>query len=565
MHRLLRRQIRKHFSNKEDIEKYKDFLDSVDNAYMSFDEDFKQLERTLEISSKESFKELSDFKYAMSKSSMVVITNAKGIIKYVNENFLEASGYQESEMLGKDIRSFNSSEHPLEFYDEMNHIILKGKVWRGEICDIRKDGSFYWTDTIIVPLINKANIPTKYITYKSNISLMKEAEKQMIEAKMQAEKALEIKSEFLSNMSHEIRTPMNAILGLTDFILRNDHDKETLENLKAIKHSGENLLVIINDILDFSKLEAGKVDIEEIDFNFQYQIKHIHKTLLYRAEEKGLFLKIDTSSIDFKYLKGDPFRINQILINLIGNAIKFTSKGGITLVVSVLKEEGNLVIVRFNVKDSGIGIPKDSINDIFKSFSQADSNITRTYGGTGLGLSISMELVRLMGGELAVKSEENVGSEFYFDLPLKKSDGKNIHEEKHTLVEHSLKGICALVCEDNLINQKVVAQLLKKWKCDFDLADNGQIGLELLKRKKYDIVLMDLQMPVKDGFEASKEIRQGNSVPHAKHIPIIALTADAFTSTKEKVMDTGINDFVSKPYNSKVLNNKIFDLVNPKS
>ena len=561
MHRLLRRQIRKYFNNEADIQNHKDFLDSVDAAYQSFDEDFKQLERTLEISSRESFKELSDFKFAMSKSSMVVITNAKGIIKYVNDNFLEASGFAESELLGKDIRKFNSEEHPKEFYDEMNHLIRKGKVWRGEICDVRKEGSLYWTDTTIVPLVNEANIPYKYITYKSDITLMKEAEKQMFEAKRQAEKALEIKSEFLSNMSHEIRTPMNAILGLTDFILRNDYDKETMDNLMAIKHSGENLLVIINDILDFSKLEAGKVTIEEVDFNFKYQIEHISKIMTTKALEKGIFLKTDISKVKYKYFKGDPFRINQILINLIGNAIKFTSKGGVILMVKEVRDEDNLVNLQFSVKDTGIGIPKKSLESIFESFKQADVNITRNYGGTGLGLAISMELVRLMGGRLWVESEENQGSEFLFEIPLKKSSGKNTEEEKHINVEQSLEGVKVLVCEDNLINQKVVSQLLKRWKCEYDLADNGQIGLEYLKRKIYDIVLMDLQMPVKDGFETSMEIRQGQSVPHAKHIPIIALTADAFASTKEKVLDTGINDFVSKPFNSRVLNNKIVELL----
>lgn len=561
MHRLLRRQLRKYFNDPADIEKHKDFIDSVNDAYNNFDEDFKQLERTLEISSKESFKELSDFKYAMSKSSMVVITNAKGIIKYVNENYLNASGYKELEMLQKDIRTFNSDQHPPAFYDELNRHIKTGKVWRGEICDQRKDGSLYWTDTIIVPLVNAANIPSKYITYKSDISLMKETEKQMIEAKKEAENALEIKSEFLSNMSHEIRTPMNAILGLTDFILRKDHDIETYENLVAIKHSGENLLVIINDILDFSKLEAGKVSIEEIDFNIKYQIQHLIKTLNPRASEKGIYLNSNIEEIHCPYLKGDPFRINQVLTNLLGNAIKFTSVGGVSLKMTKVKELEDVYFIRFDVIDTGIGIPDKSLKSIFESFSQADINITRNYGGTGLGLAISMELVRLMGGKISVSSQPGKGSTFSVELPLKKSLGIQAKKEEQIGEEQNLNGIRVLVCEDNLINQKVVSQLLKRWECEYDIADNGQIGLEYLKRKHYDIVLMDLQMPVKNGYETSREIRQGETAPNAQQIPIIALTADAFATTKEKVIYVGIDDFVSKPFNSKVLNQKIVKLL----
>lgn len=564
MHRLLRRQLRKYFIDPADIEKHKEFIDAVDAAYKSFDEDFRQLERTLEISSNESFKELSDFKYAMSKSSMVVITNAKGKIKYVNENYLNASGYKESEMLNKDIRSFNSDQHPAAFYDEMNYHIKKGKVWRGEICDQRKDGSLYWVDTIIVPLMNQANVPSKYITYKSDITLMKEAEKQMIEAKKQAENALEIKSEFLSNMSHEIRTPMNAILGLTDFILRKDHDTETYENLVAIKHSGENLLVIINDILDFSKLEAGKVSIEEIDFNIKYQIEHLIKTLKGRASEKGIYLSSNIDEIQCTYLKGDPFRINQVLTNLLGNAIKFTSVGGVSLMISKTKEIEDTYFIKFDVIDTGIGIPKKNLKMIFESFSQSDLNITRNYGGTGLGLSISKELVRLMGGTMSVTSQQGKGSTFSVELPLKKSKGAQNQREEVSYQEQNLNGIRVLVCEDNLINQKVVSQLLKRWECEYDLADNGQIGLEYLKRKHYDIVLMDLQMPVKNGYETSREIRQGETAPNAQQIPIIALTADAFASTKEKVIYVGIDDFVSKPFDSKVLNHKIAKLLRGK-
>lgn len=562
MHRLLKRQINKYLSSPDDQLRFADFIESVDSAYHGFDEDYQQLERTLEVSMRESFKELSDYKNAMSISAMVIILDSNFNITSANEIFENVSGYKSDEIIGKRLFLICSDFHESEFYTDLFESIKAGNVWKGEVCDRKKTGEYYWTSTTIVPLKNESGEPKKYITYKFDITKMKEAEAGLIQAKIQAEQALKIKSEFLSNMSHEIRTPLNAIIGLTDYILREKHVKETKDNLMAIKNSGENLLVIINDILDFSKLEAGKVQIENIDFDFHYQIRHIHTSLLQKAQDKGLEYKIEIQEGIPRILIGDPYRINQVLINLIGNAIKFTPKGGVTLKVKILESNKLDIILQFTVSDTGIGISSDKVDQIFESFSQASPDITRNYGGTGLGLSISRQLINLMHGSISVDSQEGKGSDFVLELPLKVSQLENLHSDEGFSIEHNLNGHKILVFEDNLINQKVVGQLLQKWNCAFEMVENGEVGLRLMEKEKFDLILMDLQMPVKDGIETTHEIRIGSRIPSQKNIPIIALTADAFPETRAKVMESGFNDFVSKPFNSRMLNHKIYELLN---
>ncbi len=561
MHRLLKRQLEKHLKSTDQQSVIADFINSVDAAYHNFDDDYQQLERTLEVSMRESFKELSDYKNAMSISAMVIILDSNFRVTSANEIFENISGYKADDIIGNKLFIICSDFHSNEFYTDLFDVIKSGNVWKGEVCDRKKSGEYYWTSTTIVPLKNEEGAPKKYITYKFDITKMKEAESGLIQAKLQAEQALRIKSEFLSNMSHEIRTPLNAIIGLTDYILRSKHGSETMDNLMAIKNSGENLLVIINDILDFSKLEAGKVQIENIDFDFHYQLRHIYTAMLQKAQDKGIryFISIDDNIP--KIMIGDPFRLNQILMNLIGNAIKFTSIGEVSVSVNLISQVGEELLIRFTVSDTGIGISSDQASKIFESFSQASPDITRTYGGTGLGLAISQQLVKLMNGSITVDSAIGKGSDFTIEIPLKYSKLKSLEVENGYSMEYDLEGYRILVFEDNIINQRVVGQLLRKWNCNFELVENGEIGLTLMEKEIFDLILMDLQMPVKDGFETTREIRQGRRIPSHKNIPIIALTADAFPETKVKVMESGMNDFVSKPFNSRALNNKIFELI----
>jgi len=560
-HRLLKRQIKKFLA--PDIYEaglLDDFIDAVDAAYKNYDADYQQLERTLEISANESFKELSDYKNAISITSMVVVSDYKGKIVYVNDNYIEASGYKQSELMGRFLKEFNSNFHSDEFYQQMRNTIRNGYVWKGEIRDQTKSGDYYWVDTTIVPLLNSSGKPIKYITFKTDISNIKETEERYKKAKEEAEKALEIKAEFLSNMSHEIRTPMNAIIGLSDIILQEPLEPQVRDNLKSINQSADNLLVIINDILDFSKIEAGKVKIENTNFNFKYQLEHIKKTMVFKTDQKNLEFDVIIDKNIPEYLKGDPFRLNQVLLNLCGNAIKFTQSGSVKIIVTLVKKEEKRAQVHFLVRDTGIGITEDRQKEIFESFTQADVKVTRQFGGTGLGLTITKQLIKLMGGEIKVSSKLGKGSDFFFDLKFEISTEEMDTPNNYSLTEKSLAGLNILVMEDNLINQKVIRQILDKWNCEVTIADNGNLGLNQLKKEHFDLILMDLQMPVMDGYETTKAIRTGAVGIHYLRVPIIALTADAFPETKKKVLEWGMNDLVSKPFRKAILNDRIFQM-----
>lgn len=536
-HRLLKRQIKKYLDpDILDSGKLNSFLDAIDVAYNNFDADYHQLERTLEISAKESFKELSDLKHAISQTTMVMVTDLKGKVIYVNDQFCKFSGYEKKELLAMHSFDLNSQFQSQEFYNRINENITKGKIWKGEIKESNKSGEAYWVDTTIVPMLNEAGKPIKYYTFKTDISKIKKAEEDSEKAYQIAKKALEIKAEFLSNMSHEIRTPMNAIMGLSDIILQKELEHSVEDNVKSIKQSADNLLVIINDILDFSKIEAGKVKIENISFNFHYQMEHIQKTMSFKAEKKDLKFNLHVNPKIPKYLKGDPYRLNQVILNLCSNAIKFTQEGSVSIDVDLIEISDKKASVHIAVTDTGIGISKDRQVEVFNSFTQADVKVTRQFGGTGLGLTITKQLIGLMGGQIQLESKLGVGSKFFFnlDFEIPEQIERNNDEANSQEQEKSLKGLQILVLEDNLINQKVISQILESWKCDFLLAENGYKGINQLKNNSIDLILMDLQMPQLDGFETTKAIRTGTAGIHNLRLPIIALTADAFPETRKR-------------------------------
>ncbi len=380
-----------------------------------------------------------------------------------------------------------------------------------------------------------------------NISQNKKIEQELIHAKLVAESSEKAKMLFLTNMSHEIRTPMNAIVGITDILLGDNIETKFKDNLNIIKHSADNLLVIINDILDFSKIEAGKVELEHIEFDVAELLDNLVKTFLLKTSQKRIFFEINIDENLPHQLIGDPYRLNQILVNLINNAIKFTEKGGITFGVDILNIEDNSILLAFKISDTGIGIAPSKIETIFESFTQESNVITRKYGGTGLGLTISKRLVGLQHGKIKVESELGVGSKFIIDLPFGISR-KLYKFKKEVSSLKDLTDLKILVVEDNNMNQIVAKQILHKWNAYVDTVNNGVEAIEILSHKSFDVILMDLQMPLMDGYEATRIIRDENSKVLNHQVPIIALTADAFPEIKRKALECGMNDFISKPF-----------------
>jgi len=484
---------------------------------------------------------------------------------FINHDLFKMLGYGPNDLPKSFEKAFNRLIDPQEYEDFkrfVNRLALlsEEEVDEAEMKLIGADGNYNWMFTRNVSFKrNEQGVTTQVLGTAVNISNRKKEEEELLIAKQQAEHAATAKSEFLSNMSHEIRTPMNAIIGLSDLLLSRDFKGEDLENLKAIKNSADNLLVIINDILDFSKIEAGKLNFESIAFSLRERLDHVIKTMNFKAEQKNIYLKLSLSKDLPSHLIGDPFRLNQILVNLVGNAVKFTSEGGVTIQVSSQsKEEDGTENITFEVIDTGIGVPEEKQASIFESFSQAYTDVTRHYGGTGLGLTITKRLVELQGGNLGLESEKDKGSNFHFTLPFQITqceDKDHIKVLNHEDLKDSLSGVNILVAEDNPVNQMLIQQVLSKWDVTFTICNNGQEAVDVINQQTFNIILMDLQMPVLDGISATHKIRQSEGVN--QDIPIIALTADAFVETRKRVINEGFNDYLTKPFKKEDLLEKI--------
>ena len=488
---------------------------------------------------------------------MAITTFDKGIYIDINQSFLKITGLTRERVIGftsKEVDIFISPNIREKF---ISQIVASGRLAEQEI-QIKNTKGEILTCLFSAEEINIQGTKC-LLTVMSDITQRKQVEEELLQAKTQAEEAGKAKEQFLSTMSHEIRTPMNAVIGMTNLLLQESPKLEQIDNLSALKFSAETLLTLLNDILDFSKIEAGKIELANVVFNLKSIADGLKNSFYQLAKNKGIELIAEIDKQIPQNLIGDPIRINQVLTNLIGNAIKFTEKGKVTLSLKLEKNQKNSSTIQFSISDTGIGIQKDKQGIIFKEFTQANAETTRKYGGTGLGLAISQRLVRVLGGVIKVTSKPDQGSTFYFSLQFPKTD--------ITIVEHQTlsksnadlefsKPYKVLIVEDNEINKIIAEKFLVKWGLEVEHAENGQVAVEMHQNGQFDLILMDLEMPIMSGYEATLAIRQMSDAKK-KNIPIIALTASAMLDIQKRIFSLGMNDFILKPFVPNELRKKL--------
>ena len=506
----------------------------------------------------------------------LVTINTKGKITDMNEALVNSTGKTREELTGSDFFDyFTEQQKAREVYQE---VFEKGSVAdspltlrhkNGKLTDVLFNGSVYKNEAgnvqgvVVVArdITDQKRIATELIEARVFAELAteiaEEAKRSAEKATIIAENAVKAKQQFLSNMSHEIRTPMNAIIGFTKVVLKTDLTLKQKEYLDAIKMSGDALIVLINDILDLAKVDSGKMTFEKTPFKLNSSVSAMLHLFEPKIQEKNLILIKEYDPQIPQVLIGDPVRLHQIILNLVSNAVKFTSKGKITVSVNLIHEDVDTVIIEFAVTDTGIGIPEDRIGKIFENFQQASSRTSRLYGGTGLGLAIVKQLIEPQGGTIRVRSVVGKGSTFSFTLSFQKTNSDAEMGNEIIALDTEIKNIKILVVEDIPLNQLLMKTLLDDFGFERDIAENGKIAIEKLKDKEYDVILMDLQMPEMNGFETTEYIR--NTLK--SKIPIIALTADVTTVDLAKCKAVGMNDYLAKPVDDRLLYSKIIGLL----
>ncbi|MBD1396171.1 PAS domain S-box protein [Pontibacter sp. JH31] len=487
----------------------------------------------------------------------------QGRILTVNPYLLNTLGYQEEEVVGKVLMQFFPLLHRPHFPEYLRQIETMAVV-DGILCILNKAKEerylFYQNYRV-----SEEGQEGYVICIAQDITDRIQTERELKKAKEAAEESARVKENFLANMSHEIRTPLNGILGMAGLLAKTRLEEPQQNFLKIINQSADNLLVVINDILDVAKIEAGKMELESIPFNVVDVVHAAFQVQRYKAEEKEIALQLGELKLEHTLLQGDPYRLNQVLLNLLNNAVKFTEEGSVTLSARTLEETASTLTIEFSVADTGIGVPECKHEVIFEGFTQAYSSTTRKYGGTGLGLSICKNLVERQGGDIWVENNEAGGSTFKFMLTYPKSSEKELPAKENVVTDFkSLGSVRVLLAEDNEVNVFLAQSIMEDWGFSLDVALNGVDAVHMMQENDYDIVLMDIQMPLLSGIDATLQIRDLQDSRKAS-IPIIALTANALKGDAEKYLQAGMNDYLSKPFDEGVLFNKIAALLPDKA
>lgn len=487
--------------------------------------------------------------------AIVSSMDPKGKILEVNDNFCTISGYSRDELVGKQHTTTDAGVHDAEFWKRMWSTVGNGEPWRALVCNRNKSGDQYCIDTLIAPIRNPLGTIETYISIGFDVTAAQKAQTELRTAMQNAEAANRAKSEFLANISHEIRTPMNAVIGVSYLLENTALDSEQASLLSKVQVASKGLLSLLNDVLDLSKIEAGELSLERSRFSLSHMLTDLESVFSLQARSKSIQFELRTQGALPNNVEGDATRVNQIVTNLLGNALKFTEQGGVTLSVRTVQQSRDAALLRFEVQDTGIGMSPEEQARLFTPFQQADASTTRRFGGTGLGLSIVKRLVALMSGKIGLSSEPGVGTTFWVELPLLLATGPALPAERTPSImpkQRALLGAKVLVVDDSDINLFVARRILQQQGASVTTASNGREALEHLSRsaEAFDVVLMDIQMPVMDGHTATRRIRSELGL---RSLPIVALTADARKSERDHALQSGINDFLTKPFDAATL------------
>jgi PAS domain S-box-containing protein len=492
---------------------------------------------------------------ASSTTSGVVINDRDGRVEWVNNAFEKITGYELADVKRKPLGDVLKGELTDTSIIEKARELSKNKQsFEVDLLVYRKDGQPLWIFVINSVILNANGQADKYIEVIIDITAKKKVEIELIAAREEALQLSRAKDMFISVMSHEIRTPLNAVIGMSHLLLEDDPLESQKENLSVLKFSAENLMTLINDVLDFTKIETGNIELEKTKVDLRDLVSSITHSMQYKAEEKKIYIKQQIDENVPALIIGDRTRLTQILLNFVGNSVKFTEEGGVTITLKAVARHANEVTICFTVSDTGIGIPADKIGTIFESFKQAELDTSRKYGGTGLGLAITKRLVELHGSRINVESVYGVGSSFWFSIQFKKVEN-NVNDST-TVVEKELR-LHALVVDDNQINRLLINKVLSKWGATIDFATNGIEAIQKIEENhNYDVVLMDIHMPEMGGLEAAQIIR-AKEEPYYQQLPIIALTASMLNNQMDDIEKAGMNDYILKPFDPNNLFEKL--------